>query len=269
MDGAGPAIEAFVEEILPTCQEAGRVALCYAQGSLVSGYTSQADLDVVVVWDHDVPTRRSWLAALHEPDDPATAFFTYDAPDLAIDRLWRAGQEFNLAHHSRAAFLEHTSADAPGPALANDRTTQQIRSGFQRGRVLLDTGMADACRDAIVELPAGYTAEALRRARNDWAYARTELAKAASRHDELVFATVLSASAVVQVVAVFAAAGHYYPGLKWLRRVMDDLGVDAQAKARYDDVWHRAGDHVAQVAAMDALAARVAALMPRPELPSP
>jgi hypothetical protein len=51
---------------------------------------------------------------------------------------------------------------------------------------------------------------------------------------------------------------------------MDDLGVDAQAKASYDDVWHHAGDPLAQVAAMDALAARVAALTtPPPSRPTP
>ena len=246
------ALGMFVDEFLPACEAIGRVALCYAQGSLVSGYASDADLDVIVVWEDDVPPERSWLRRLHDGDEPS--FFTYDAPDLAIDRLWRDGQEFNLGHHSRRAFERHMSRDAVGAAVVNDRSLQQIRSGFLRGRVVADTGLAEECREAIQTVPAGYTAEAVRRARNDWAYARTELTKAASQADELVFATVVSQSVLIQVVAVFALAGQYYPGPKWVRRVMDDVGVDDEAKALYDRLWHSPANRLGQIAAIDALA---------------
>jgi hypothetical protein len=252
-DRADRAVATFVDEILPTCQAAvgQAVALCYAQGSLISGYTTDADLDVIVVWEGDVPGHRTWLAPLHDVDEPA--FFTYDATDLAIDRLWRQGQEFNLGHHGRHRFERHLSATADGRTLANDRVAQQVRSGFMRGRILVDTGPAEAWRRAAAPLPDGYVAEAVRRAHNDWAYARTELAKAAKRDDGLVFATVLANSVLHQVVAVFALAGQYYPGLKWLRRAMADAGVAEDAIGLHEAIWSTA-DRAAQLEAGDALA---------------
>jgi hypothetical protein len=74
----------------------GDVHLCYVQGSLASRFTEEADLDVVVVWQHDIPIQRTCLRELH--DHPSVQLFTYDASDLAIDRLWRHDQEFNLGH---------------------------------------------------------------------------------------------------------------------------------------------------------------------------
>lgn len=54
----GAALHTFRTEILPTCTAIAEVHLCYGQGSLVSGYTEDADLDVVVVWEGDVPRQR-------------------------------------------------------------------------------------------------------------------------------------------------------------------------------------------------------------------
>ena len=225
----------FTRDVLPVCSSHGTVALAYAQGSLVSGYTDAADLDVVLVWDEPIPTRRQWLALLHTRSD--AAFFTHDALDLAIDRLWIGEQEFNLGHHSLERWLHHLRTN-DGVALASDLTALQVRSGFVRGLVLHDpSGRAGEWHETARVVPDGLVEEARRRARNDWAYASGELAKAASRADHLVFTTVLGQTIVRQLVAVFAAAGWPYPGLKWVRQVMVGAGLEAEIIDRYDAVW--------------------------------
>ena len=253
MNALARSMEVLRTEILPVLHAHGEVHLCYVQGSLASGFTDEADLDVVVVWRHDIPMLRTWLSELH--DHPSAELFTYDASDLAIDRLWRNGQEFNLGHHSVDAFARRMAGDADGRRLANDLATLQVRSGFVRGSVVVDDdGAAAGYRHATELVPEAAVAEACRRARNDWAYAKTELAKAADRGDDLVFAYVLAQSIVVQLVALFALHGHYYPGLKWVRQVMQHLGVPSEAISLYDRVWSERSDIRPQLEAADAFA---------------
>ncbi|HVM06888.1 MAG TPA: DUF4037 domain-containing protein [Acidimicrobiales bacterium] len=253
MNALARSLELLRSDVLPVLQAHGDVHLCYVQGSLASGFTEEADLDVVVVWQHDIPLQRTWLSELH--DDPSVELFTYDASDLAIDRLWRHDQEFNLGHHAGDAFARRMAADADGRRLANDLTTLQVRSGFLRGSVVVDEdGAAAGYRQATASVPETAVAEACRRARNDWAYAKTELAKAADRGDHLVFAYVLAQSIAVQLVALFAVHGHYYPGLKWVRRVMQHLGIPSEAISLYDRVWSERSDPRPQLEAADEFA---------------
>lgn len=175
---------------------------------------------------------------------------------MAIDRLWRHDQEFNLGHYSRAAFAARMAADADGRRLANDLTTLQVRSGFLRGAVIFDRdGVGDDYRQATTTVAQMMVAEACRRARNDWAYVEKELAKAVQRGDDFVFAHLLAQSTVVQLVALFAIHGQYYPGLKWVRQVMEDATIGRTAVEIYDRIWVQRSDPRSQLNAANALAA--------------
>jgi hypothetical protein len=211
MNALARSLEVLRTDILPVLRARGGIHLCYVQGSLASGFTEEADLDVVVVWRHDIPVQRTWLSELH--DHPLAELFTYDASDLAIDRLWRHDQEFNVGHHSGDAFARRMAADTDGRRLANDFTTLQVRSGFLRGSVVADDdGAAAGYRQATASVPEAAVAEACRRARNDWAYAKTELAKAADRGDDLVFAHVLAQSIVYSSSPCSPSMGTTTPG---------------------------------------------------------
>jgi hypothetical protein len=83
------------------------------QGSLVSGYTDRADLDLVLVWDQPaVPADREGLVAQLDQRQPATPFvvgFYYPGDKwlrqaivrfgldprvlVAFDRVWERGME--------------------------------------------------------------------------------------------------------------------------------------------------------------------------------
>lgn len=58
---------------------------------------------------------------------------------------------------------------------------------------------------------------------------------------------------MVQAIALFALHGHYYPGPKWLRRTMAELGFDREAVARYDRLWVQPAYSVEQVVALGQL----------------
>jgi hypothetical protein len=169
----------------------GTEALVYGQGSLVSGYTDHADLDVVI-WDGDVPGERgAWVSSLH--DDGATVPFTNEDERLALDRFVRRGQEFNLSHHPMAWFDRMVAVDLDGPTLARDIRQLQVRSGFVRGIVMHDrlaVGTAAERQVGIETLPDRLCAEACRAAINDWAHAEGELHKARQREDWLVLFSV-------------------------------------------------------------------------------
>jgi hypothetical protein len=67
------------------------------RGPLVSGYTHQADLDVIFVWHQpEVPVdvRRAAVVACLDERQPG-APFVVDYWDVHLDRFVLAGQEYN------------------------------------------------------------------------------------------------------------------------------------------------------------------------------
>jgi hypothetical protein len=60
------------QHVLPHYEELGSLAFAYMQGSLASGYTDRADLDLVLVWDQRaVPADREGLVAQLDQRQPA------------------------------------------------------------------------------------------------------------------------------------------------------------------------------------------------------
>lgn len=257
-DAPRAALEKFNADVWPVLSDVGSVAFAYGQGSLVSGYTHDADLDVVVVWEGAVPLdRMPWLRSLH--DDDTKPPFTYDAENFFIDRFVRGGQEFNLAHHPRAWFERTVGVEVAGATLARDLTSLQVRSGFVRGLIIHDVADAAAALQAACrDLPSGFCVEACRTAINDWAYVQGELRKANDREDWLVLFAALAQSVQTQLIAVFALEGHYYPGPKWVRRTMVELGIADDAVSAFDEIWSARGEPVAQLDAASRLVAWIA-----------
>src|SRR5713226_8932749 len=94
------------QQLLPAYEPLGSLALVYLLGSLVSGYTEDADLDIMMVWDDpDVPAaslRESLVARLDEQQ--CISPFVVDYRDIHLERYVIAGQEYNVAHLTLASF---------------------------------------------------------------------------------------------------------------------------------------------------------------------
>ena len=115
---------------------AGELSFCYGQGSVFTGLAtdSDSDLDIVMVWDGEVPAAgRRPAGAVSEPGS------TPDQFDLArggLDKMRVGGWPVDIAHHPRCAYVTWFAARRryrPQPK----RIDQWVR------RFRLDGGIAD------------------------------------------------------------------------------------------------------------------------------
>jgi hypothetical protein len=101
--------------------ELGTVAFAYLQGSLVSGYTDAADLDVIAVWDaQQVPTNRAAVVSDLDARDPSGSSVV-DYRDVHLDRFVLAGQEYNVGHHALPDFRALVAGFRGAEMLLDDR----------------------------------------------------------------------------------------------------------------------------------------------------
>jgi hypothetical protein len=94
------------QHVLPAYECLGSLTLVYLLGSLVSGYTQDADLDMMMVWDElDVPAGalRELLVARFE-ERPNASPCVVDYRDIHLERIVLAGQEYNVARLPLASF---------------------------------------------------------------------------------------------------------------------------------------------------------------------
>src|SRR6266581_9635040 len=94
------------QQLLPAYEPLGQLTLVYLLGSLVSGYTADADLDLMMVWDGaEVPAasqREPLVARLDER--PGVSPFVVDYRDIHLERYVIDGQEYNVAHQTLSSF---------------------------------------------------------------------------------------------------------------------------------------------------------------------
>ena len=94
------------QHVLPAYERLGSLTPVYLLGSLVSGYTQDADLDMMMVWDElDAPAGalRELLVARFE-EQPNASPCVVDYRDIHLERVVLAGQEYNVAHLPLASF---------------------------------------------------------------------------------------------------------------------------------------------------------------------
>src|SRR5260370_18335339 len=86
------------QQLLPAHKSLGRLTLVYLLGSLVSGYTEDADLDLMMVWDDaDIPAASLREALVARFDErPGVSPFVLYYRDIHLDRYVIASQEYNL-----------------------------------------------------------------------------------------------------------------------------------------------------------------------------
>jgi len=118
------------QQVLPAYEPLGKLSLVYLLGSLVSGYTDQADLDLMMIWDDpDVPS-----ASLREPlvarldERHGVSPFVVDYRDIHLERYVIAGHEYNVAHQTRASFEAMLQLIVDGRRDGSERVLAQQRA---------------------------------------------------------------------------------------------------------------------------------------------
>jgi len=128
------------QQVLPAYERLGSLTLVYLLGSLVHGYTEQADLDIMMVWDdRDVPagSLREPLVA-HFDEQKRTPPFIVDYHDIHLERYVIAGQEYNVAHLPLASFQSMIQSVLDGTReCAVRRTMKSLAQPGRTGRRVL------------------------------------------------------------------------------------------------------------------------------------
>lgn len=228
------------QRVIPAYGAAGDLAFVYAQGSLVAGYTSEADLDLVLVWQAGPPsTSRRPVSLLN---DGARPYQTYDERGFVVDRFWAGGQEFSLKHETTEELGRWISVVRGGRGWQESEYPRPLAavSGFRYGTVLHDPageagrllGQLDAfpndlvrlSREAVVAQMPSYEAE---------------LHRCAQRGDGLLLHELLTKAMKTLLVAWFSAHAVYMPHEKWLARSIQRHGLDPRFAELEGQLWTR------------------------------
>ncbi len=198
------------EQVLPMYESLGQLTLVYLLGSLAAGYTQDADLDLMMVWDDpEVPA-----ASLREPlvarldERPGVSPFVVDYRDIHLERYVIDSQEYNVAHQALASFEAMLQSILDGRRDGTERVLDPLvaTAGFAYGELMLDRqGLGQQWKSRLNTFPP-----------------------AVKRADWFTFQCLLVEALRTSMRALFALHEVYYPGDKWLRQSILRFGLSEE-----------------------------------------
>ncbi len=141
----------LLERVVPAFASLGGMAFAYAQGSLVEGLATEADLDLVLVWDDRPPgpSERAGLALA----DPLPPPEQHDQPGFILDRFWAGGQQIDAKHVSRDELSDWVEQVQRGEGTTGYPMPVIALAGLLAAEVLADP--RDECRALRERAPRG------------------------------------------------------------------------------------------------------------------
>ncbi len=261
MDGIALARD-VAARIVPAYRALGGFAFAYGQGSRVMGFTDEADLDLVLVWDRDAPPASAARPAhrLNEGPRPAEQFHQ---PGFYLDHLWVGGQEVDVPHVTRATFDGWLTTVRAGAGWSAREYPQPLAAvaGFAYGVLLADeTGAGAAARAVAADFPPAPATNARATLAERLPRYRANLSGCADREDGWLFHTILDGAMRDVCVAWFAAHGRYLPFHKRLHHWVARFELDADIAALERAVWGPGTDLAGKVGLFSAMAEHVLAV---------
>jgi len=218
------------QQVLPAYQDLGSLCLVYLLGSLVSGYTEDANLDVMMVWnDVDVPA-----ASLREPlvarfdERQGVSPFVVDYHDIHLERYVIAGQEYNVAHQTQVSFEAILQVILDGRRDDTERVLDPLvaTAGFSYGELVLDReALGQQWKSRLSAFPPAVKQECQRAVLAYRQAYLTDLTTLMRRADWFKFHCLLIEALRTTMRALFALHEVYYPGDKWLRQEILRFGL--------------------------------------------
>ncbi len=214
----------LVERVIPAYGRLGRIAFVYAQGSLVEGLATQADLDLVVVWDEEpppVPARAGLGLA-----EPAPKPEWFHQRGFILDRFWMAGQQIDTKHVPIAEVRDWVGQVEAGGGTSGYPMPVIAVAGLLAGEVLVDErSEARALRARLQTVPAAlvtHTSAVFAPEALDLFLEQLEACVA--RGDGLLFYSMATDLMGKAYIAWFARQGRYWPHEKRLQTRLVHLG---------------------------------------------
>jgi len=234
------------ERLLPAYEPFGQLTLVYLLGSLVSGYTEDADLDLMMVWDDpEVPAaaqREPLVARLDER--PGVSPFVVDYRDIHLERYVIDGQEYNVAHQTLASFeaLLHSILDGRRDNTERVLDPLVATAGFAYGELVLDLkSLGQQWKSRLSTFPSIVKRECRRAVLAHRQAQLTDLRTLMRRADWFKFHCVLVEAVRTTLRALFALHEVYYPGDKWLRQSIIRFGLGEEVLTCFDRLFEAQG----------------------------
>lgn len=232
--------EEFVRrDLVEWYRSVGDVEFAFAAGSLVEGFTEDADLDLTFVWTQAAPAADGRLPA-HKSDSAPTPQ-QFQEPNFNLDRFWAEGQQFDVKHVALDEFLLWVEGVDAGRGFTGYPMPVIVMHALTTGVVVFDEQrLASELRDRLTPPGDGYVMSSMDR----WFSARRgyldELEKAVERGDGLLFDGLAVEAVRLAFIAWFAGQGRYWPHEKRLSVRLRRMGFDDLA-ASERRVWSTAG----------------------------
>lgn len=223
-----PSARAVVGVLADRWARMGGLYWAYGQGSVVSGFSVDSDLDVIVVWD------RLPEAATVSADGSLTRH-----GDLGMEQFRMGGYDVDIQHVPRRVFDGWVGQLSRGEGWSGDQWPMPVHvaAGLAQGLVLCDPSGAGAKLQARLRVPETTLVATVVRQLSEATpgYAK-EVSRARSRGDLWLHDLLVVRWHKLIYTAWFLIEGHYPPFPKHLDQWMQRLGMDEQARqieARY------------------------------------
>lgn len=229
LNGAAEQVGRSVVTAFAGC---GKVDFAYGQGSVFTGFSTESDLDLVIIWAEDEPPPAASRPVGQLTDAGSTPTQFHDRT-FGLDKMRVSGWEVDVAHYPRTRFDSWCALVRDGDGWQQEEWPQPLHAvaGFVHGVLLADGEReGQAIREAmrtpaprLIGKATGALAEQLP------GYSDALLA-CADRGDEWLFHQ-LAARLVRHIyVAWFAVEGHHLPFPKrlgqWVRHPrLNEQGV--------------------------------------------
>ncbi|MEU4294160.1 hypothetical protein AB0E63_38575 [Kribbella sp. NPDC026596] len=221
----------------------------YGQGSVITGLADESDLDLILIWNTDVPSA---------PTLPGQSNVTVHGR-LALEQSNVDGYDVDLMHVPRRTFENWISELERGDGWAGAAwpLPVYVAAGLAESELLLDqTGVGTEYRSRV-QIPA---APLVAKVRHQLEIAVPgfikELSRAADRDNRWLHADLAVQLHKLVYTAWFLFEGHYPPFPKYLPQWYERFGMDREIQ-RLEATFWAARDPAESTAALESLAAAV------------
>jgi len=247
-----------VERLVDHYRRAADLDWMYGQGSVITGLTDNSNLDLILIWDKDVPT----ASTLFGP----SKFIRHG--QLALEQSAVDGHDVDLMHVPRCTFEDWMNELEQGDGWEDTAWPLPIyvAAGLATSELLLDpTGLGAEHRSRVQTPAAPLVAKVRRQLTAAAPDLVKELHRSAERENRWLHAHLAVQLHKLIYTAWFLFEGHYPPFPKYLPQWYERFGMNSEIQGLEATYWSTS-DTVERSAALKSLAAAVLDL---PEPPTP
>lgn len=217
-------VESFVRgELIAWYQGLAELGFAYAAGSLVEGFTDDADLDLTFVWTDNVPPADTRLPTPLLDPEPAPQ--TYEQPNFNLDRIWAHEQQFDIKHVTVADVEAWIGEIESGSGFDGYPMPAIVMHALTNGVVLCDNERSlPQLWDRVASPPAAYRTSAADRWASSRAQYTEELRRCVHRGDGMLMHELTFQMVRTAFIAWFATHGEYWPHEKRLGTRLERMG---------------------------------------------